>query len=207
MSRRSSCASHHRAGMRRPDQTALDAGSVDAGTDVASDAPVGSCNANTDCRSDGYCDFHGRCALSSNRFGKCIFKPTTCPPQAQPAYVCGCDAQAYASECEAKSQGVDVNDRGGCAPPGKEFAPCGTQFCALPVLRRHRQRRHRSERPRPQDLRLCPPSVPVHDLYVFSRKFPVRRWQVRRGERPRHDDLPWRVTSSLRPMRSSTRLA
>jgi hypothetical protein len=111
--------------------TGLDASATpnDAGGDVTSDAAPGSCNANADCRSDGYCDFHGRCALSSNRFGKCIFRPTSCPPQVQPAYVCGCDGQAYASECEAKSKGVDVNDQGGCAPPGKEFAPCGALFC------------------------------------------------------------------------------
>jgi len=111
--------------------TAFDAGSVpvDAAKDVVSDAPVGSCNANDDCRSDGYCDFHGRCALSSNRFGKCIFKPTTCAPQVKPAYVCGCDGQSYASECEAKSKGVDVNDQGGCASPGKEFVACGSHFC------------------------------------------------------------------------------
>jgi len=110
-------------------QPFVDAGSSDGAKDVATGDGGSGCNANTDCRSDGYCDFHGRCAISSNRYGKCIFKPTNCPPQTKPTYVCGCDGKSYPSECEAKILGVDINNQGGCASPGKEFVACGPLFC------------------------------------------------------------------------------
>ncbi|CAN5345795.1 hypothetical protein BH09MYX1_BH09MYX1_06370 [soil metagenome] len=109
----------------------IDSGApLDAAKDVVATTDAGNgCNSNTDCRSDGYCDFHGRCALSSNRFGKCIFKPTVCGKPSGPAYVCGCDGKTYSSECEAKTLGVDVDDNGGCGSPGKEFQKCGAKFC------------------------------------------------------------------------------
>lgn len=112
--------------------TGIDGGSPTdgGGKDVVVTGDGGSgCNSNADCRSDGYCDFHGRCALSSNRFGKCIFKPTTCPPQTTPSYVCGCDGKSYPSACDAHLGGIDVNDQGGCPSPGKEFVACGPLFC------------------------------------------------------------------------------
>ncbi len=104
--------------------------SQDAAKDVTVTGDGGSgCNATSDCRSDGYCDFHGRCSLSSNRFGQCIFKPTNCPPQTTPAYVCGCDGKAYESECQAHAAGVDIDNQGSCPSPGKEYVKCGALFC------------------------------------------------------------------------------
>ena len=110
--------------------TAIDAGPKDSGGDVVytGDGST-SCNTNTDCRSDGYCDYHGRCALSSNRYGQCIFKPTTCPALKKPEWVCGCDGKAYPSDCEAKKLGIDVNDQGGCPSPQPGYVACGSKFC------------------------------------------------------------------------------
>lgn len=79
------------------------------------------------CGPDEFCDWNTNgCGLRFEE-GVCAARPPACDQVLDP--VCGCDGEVYGNACEAASQGVDVAEAGGCAPPEGMF-PCGFRFCS-----------------------------------------------------------------------------
>ncbi len=74
------------------------------------------CNeATVTCAADQACTYQGpgRCRKGAEAaLGRCVARPTSCPPVTQP--VCGCDGVTYASLCEARRAGVDTAAEGAC---------------------------------------------------------------------------------------------
>jgi hypothetical protein len=85
------------------DATSENAASSDGPTDVAQEAPQGSCTHNAQCTS-GEC-IHDNCGPGTclTGVGNCSSLPT-----------CGCDKKTYATECEAISADVGIAYSGAC---------------------------------------------------------------------------------------------
>lgn len=78
------------------------------------------------CDAKQYCDYEPNTCGSSNEFGTCRDKPTSCPLEIlQP--VCGCDNVDYSNECEARLAGQDVAHAGTCA--GNASCSAMTEQC------------------------------------------------------------------------------
>jgi hypothetical protein len=80
----------------------------------------------TPCPSGQYCSFPDKQCGGNDSSGTCVPLATNCPPLYAP--VCGCDHHVYPTECKANASGADVDDSGGCTPPGGLFG-CGSEFC------------------------------------------------------------------------------
>jgi hypothetical protein len=96
------------------------------GTGDGTDGGGPECDGQT-CASDEFCDWGVNTCGAEYDEGTCTERPQEgCAEIYEP--VCGCDGAVYGNGCEAQQGGVDVNENGGCEPPGGLFA-CGWRFC------------------------------------------------------------------------------
>lgn len=102
-------------------ETVDDAPGPDGGGDGAFCGGI----AGLQCDDAHYCDFRANGCGGDDSGGTCMPRPPEC---AIGPDVCGCDGAIYQGECAAASAGVDLDDRGTCAPSGNTFA-CGHLFC------------------------------------------------------------------------------
>lgn len=74
------------------------------------------------CASDRFCLFGTSCGT----VGNCTRQPEACDGNYEP--VCGCDGVTYSNACEARSQGVSVQNSRECSPSVEQIA-CGGFRC------------------------------------------------------------------------------
>jgi hypothetical protein len=96
--------------------------------------PERSCEADSECRSDEWCDFPvGEICGAGGSDGTCRPRPLACLPVY--TAVCGCDGSDYGNACDAARAGTDVAYRGTCdaadrcgAQDAEGVGPCDTTF-------------------------------------------------------------------------------
>jgi hypothetical protein len=81
-----------------------------------------------ECDPTEWCDYAANTCGGLDQSGVCKPRPMGCDLLYAP--VCGCDGMVHGNECEAQSNGHDINLNGGCTAPGGSFA-CGAGFCEL----------------------------------------------------------------------------
>lgn len=84
------------------------------------------CTPTQPCAQDQYCDYpDNRCGNGVG--GKCKTRPLGCDLIYAP--VCACGGSVAGNDCAAYSEGLDLNEPGGCEAPSGMFA-CGEKFCS-----------------------------------------------------------------------------
>jgi len=80
------------------------------------------------CDSGEYCAFGDGSCGAGDQQGVCTPIPVTCPLEAVPWEVCGCDGKVYGDACSAAMGGTDLSTNGGCTLQSGQFA-CGGLVC------------------------------------------------------------------------------
>ena len=100
-------------------------GAGGAGGAPGTGGAAATCTTINGCPATDFCDFpSNQCAGTDT--GTCVPRPQDCPVST--VKVCACNGNVYDSECAAHAAGVDITNRGTCAPPTGSFS-CGPVFC------------------------------------------------------------------------------